>query len=512
VTFQGDPYRVLGVTPGASLNEIRSAYRRLAKKYHPDTAGERALTRFLAIQAAYEQLVDADGRLRPARAPGNPGRPAPGREPWRADPARARASREAWRARRAGRGAAEGASSGAAGTTSGAGDRADHGTGSRYGTGSGHGTGTQGGAWSRPAGDARSGARASGGHDAGQTPRRGSRKATPGSTTYDEAADGGRDPEWDGGAWYGPSLHTYWTINPREYADPRKHGPEYQERARRATGWSGADATGARPAPSTTDADADTPGGWGSGSWTYRSDAGHGGEASDSARPATGSRRRSPGYARAGAPTDGGAGAPTDGRAGTQAGEHARPGTGDHARPGMDERARAGGSTAWPGTAQDVAPLPDLESLARQAAPRHLLALARDRQRRWRWLFALIGWPPIGWAVGTLLTTVTGCAGFSATCPAPVPALSLLIQPFIVAGLVLVPPLAALAAFGAIAALAAAVPLAAVLAVGTSPDSSVGAAVLGVLVSAAYLVALVLGGYSLWRAPPDPEVLGPASR
>jgi hypothetical protein len=29
---------------------------------------------------------------------------------------------------------------------------------------------------------------------------------------------------------------TYWTINPREYADPRKHGPEYQERARRALG------------------------------------------------------------------------------------------------------------------------------------------------------------------------------------------------------------------------------------------------------------------------------------
>lgn len=42
------------------------------------------------------------------------------------------------------------------------------------------------------------------------------------------------DPEWEGGAWYGPSSGTYWTLNPREYADPRKHGPEYLARARRA--------------------------------------------------------------------------------------------------------------------------------------------------------------------------------------------------------------------------------------------------------------------------------------
>ena len=84
----------------------------------------------------------------------------------------------------------------------------------------------------------RGGATGAGG--AGEAPprerhtRRGSRKATPGSTTYDEAKETPLDPEWEGGAWYGPSSNTYWTINPREYADPRKHGPEYQARARRA--------------------------------------------------------------------------------------------------------------------------------------------------------------------------------------------------------------------------------------------------------------------------------------
>ena len=53
-----------------------------------------------------------------------------------------------------------------------------------------------------------------------------------GSTSYDEARDPS-DATWSGASWYGPSSGEYWIVNPREYADPRKHGPEYQQRARR---------------------------------------------------------------------------------------------------------------------------------------------------------------------------------------------------------------------------------------------------------------------------------------
>ncbi len=60
----------------------------------------------------------------------------------------------------------------------------------------------------------------------------GRRRATLGSTSYDEAEEA-FEPDWSGATWYGPASGTYWTINPKEYADPRKHGPEYQARARR---------------------------------------------------------------------------------------------------------------------------------------------------------------------------------------------------------------------------------------------------------------------------------------
>lgn len=62
---QTNYYDVLGVSKTASADEIKSAYRRLAKKYHPDvyaTADEKtkkdAETKFKEITHAYDVLSD----------------------------------------------------------------------------------------------------------------------------------------------------------------------------------------------------------------------------------------------------------------------------------------------------------------------------------------------------------------------------------------------------------------------------------------------------------------------
>lgn len=53
-----DPYQVLGVSPNASDQEIKAAYRKLAKKYHPDLnpGDAEAARRMQEINAAYEQI------------------------------------------------------------------------------------------------------------------------------------------------------------------------------------------------------------------------------------------------------------------------------------------------------------------------------------------------------------------------------------------------------------------------------------------------------------------------
>jgi molecular chaperone DnaJ len=53
-----DLYKVLEVSKGASQDEIRRSYRRLARKYHPDAnpGDEGAEERFKGIQQAYEIL------------------------------------------------------------------------------------------------------------------------------------------------------------------------------------------------------------------------------------------------------------------------------------------------------------------------------------------------------------------------------------------------------------------------------------------------------------------------
>jgi hypothetical protein len=58
-------------------------------------------------------------------------------------------------------------------------------------------------------------------------------RATPGSTSYDGAQSDDEDPPWGGAEWVGADSGTYWRVNPKEYADPRKHGAEYRARGRR---------------------------------------------------------------------------------------------------------------------------------------------------------------------------------------------------------------------------------------------------------------------------------------
>ena len=56
-----DYYKELGVSRNASKTEIKSAYRLLAKKYHPDTGGSS--DKFLAIQLAWETLNDPQKKI-----------------------------------------------------------------------------------------------------------------------------------------------------------------------------------------------------------------------------------------------------------------------------------------------------------------------------------------------------------------------------------------------------------------------------------------------------------------
>src|SRR6266545_6884391 len=59
-----DPYDVLGVSKAAKAGEIKSAFRKLAKKLHPDSNKHdpEAASRFAELNAAYEIVGDADKR------------------------------------------------------------------------------------------------------------------------------------------------------------------------------------------------------------------------------------------------------------------------------------------------------------------------------------------------------------------------------------------------------------------------------------------------------------------
>jgi hypothetical protein len=89
-----DPLSVLGLGPGATPDEIGEAYRRLAKRWHPDrAAGTEAEARMAQINVAHDLLrAGARHRAAPRRPePPRPGRPMARRRPagsWLPEPVR----------------------------------------------------------------------------------------------------------------------------------------------------------------------------------------------------------------------------------------------------------------------------------------------------------------------------------------------------------------------------------------------------------------------------------------
>ena len=67
-------YAVLGLSPEATKTQIRKAYRRLAKLYHPDVnAGDtEKAEQFKEVQRAYESLADARAVRRHGPRPQQP--------------------------------------------------------------------------------------------------------------------------------------------------------------------------------------------------------------------------------------------------------------------------------------------------------------------------------------------------------------------------------------------------------------------------------------------------------
>ena len=58
-----DYYEVLGVARGADADAVKRAYRKLARKYHPDVSKEKnAESKFKEVQEAYEVLRDTEKR------------------------------------------------------------------------------------------------------------------------------------------------------------------------------------------------------------------------------------------------------------------------------------------------------------------------------------------------------------------------------------------------------------------------------------------------------------------
>ena len=493
-----DPYRTLGLTRDATLDEVRRAYRRLAKANHPDAAGEAALPRFLSIQAAYDAIAGPDART---RRPGA-ARPTSPRRARDAERDRTDATYRAYggRSRRTRPGGAPGSGASA---------------------GQGRGTST-----GRPAGGRPSADRPPGGRP--PRPARPPNKATLGSTSYDGADAEPFEPDWGGASWYGTTSGTYWTLNPKEYADPRKHGPEYQARARRKLAGQGRpddldqvraaeDADEAPPddvppsggaAPATEAVDpagrrfdgatmGDRPSATHTTSSWWEATAGHPPRAG--AAPG-----RTPGHPpRAGTAGPGGTGAATPRRGGANAAAGTRGAPNDGAPP-WTGTAASPGTVASPGTARASRDRVDGASRVDDLAPRLTADGALEAIRSWldddrpgaigRVARAVVGWAPIALGIGWVGGEISGCGRFAAGCDDAVATSAWIAQVAVLIVLLAAGRLARIASVATLASLAAAIPAALLLSATGNPDDAVaGRLALTGLLLIAWVVGLVSG-------------------
>src|SRR4051812_44198100 len=58
----GDPYTILGVGRDADDAKIAAAYKKLARRFHPDIAGDVETSRMMRINAAFESIRDETAR------------------------------------------------------------------------------------------------------------------------------------------------------------------------------------------------------------------------------------------------------------------------------------------------------------------------------------------------------------------------------------------------------------------------------------------------------------------
>ncbi len=455
-----DPYRTLGLERGAPLDEVKRAYRRLVKANHPDAAGEAALPRFLAIQDAYDRIVgpdDGNGHAIPRRSPASP---------WEADPDRAGATYRAYggrpRPRPGPRTGPRRASrpAGAAGSTppKNAGGAASAG----------------GGASSARTGAASGSARPASGGQAGDAGERRRKKATLGSTSYDDVDPEAFSPDWGGASWYGTTSGTYWTINPKEYADPRKHGPEYQARARRAgRGRAGgapseAPRTGPDPAPAEA---------------TIAEDPAPASAPPRSSPPPT-HTTSSWWDATTGEPTTTSTGAAASGRPATAAS------SGPAQRAGPEPPHAGAAPPVHDYAAADLSTDAVFASVRRWLDDDHPTGVARIGR-------AVIGWAPVALGAGWLAGEVSGCGRFAATCPPLVDPLTWVVQLSALLLLILLPRLARITTIGTLAILGTVFPASLLLfATGDPEGMAFGRSLLGGLLIVAWLVGL---GYGIVR-------------